>query len=77
MEVISHFSQQRFAKEVDYLVCAHVNMVFCNSVGVEILSSLFGTLHPLFFGLLRQLLAYERQPQSQAYISEDEGDFYY
>nr|XP_048294233.1 histo-blood group ABO system transferase-like [Myodes glareolus] len=77
MEVISLFSQERFAKEVDYLVCAHVNMVFCNSVGVEILSSLFGTLHPLFFEFPRQMLAYERQPQSQAYISEDEGDFYY
>ncbi|MEJ1286927.1 hypothetical protein NN561_017941 [Cricetulus griseus] len=77
MEVISYFSQQRFAKEVDYLVCAHVNIVFCNSVGVEILSSLFGTLHPLFFGLPRKSLAYERQPQSQAYISENEGDFYY
>ncbi|XP_051063630.1 histo-blood group ABO system transferase-like [Phodopus roborovskii] len=77
MEVISYFSQQRFAKEVDYLVCAHVNIVFCNSVGVEILSSLFGTLDPLFFGLPRKSLAYERQPQSQAYISENEGDFYY
>ncbi|XP_040591464.1 histo-blood group ABO system transferase-like [Mesocricetus auratus] len=77
MEAISYFSQGRFAKEVDYLVCAHVNIIFCNSVGVEILSSLFGTLHPLFFGLPRKSLAYERQPQSQAYISEDEGDFYY
>ncbi|XP_051018038.1 histo-blood group ABO system transferase-like [Acomys russatus] len=77
MKTISHFSQQRFTKEVDYLVYAHVNLIFCNPVGVEILSSLFGTLHPLFFGFPRKSLIYERQPQSQAYISEDEGDFYY
>ncbi|XP_059131795.1 histo-blood group ABO system transferase-like [Peromyscus eremicus] len=77
MQVISYFSQRRFAKEVDYLVCAYVNIIFCHSVGVEILSSLFGTLHQQFFGLPRELLAYERQPRSQAYISKDEGDFYY
>lgn len=77
MKMLSLFSQLRFVKEVDYLVCAHVNIIFCHSVGVEILSSLFGTLHPLFFGLPRESLVYERQPQSQAYISEEEGDFYY
>ncbi|XP_055474015.1 histo-blood group ABO system transferase-like [Psammomys obesus] len=77
MKMISLFSKRRFAKEVDYLVCAHVNIIFCHSVGVEILSSLFGTLHPLFFGFPRESLVYERQPQSQAYISGEEGDFYY
>lgn len=30
IEMTSHFSQQHFAKEVDYLVCAHVNIIFCN-----------------------------------------------
>lgn len=77
MEIISTFSWQRFIKEVDYLVCADVDIKFLNNVSVEILSSLFGTLHPGFFGLTRNTFAYERQPQSQAHIPEDEGDFYY
>ncbi|XP_053462152.1 histo-blood group ABO system transferase-like [Nycticebus coucang] len=77
MEVISNFSQQRFLREVDYLVCSDVDVKFNDHVGVEILSSLFGTLHPGYLGLQRESFAYERRPQSQAYIPEDEGDFYY
>nr|XP_014433165.1 histo-blood group ABO system transferase 1-like [Pelodiscus sinensis] len=46
-------------------------------VGVEILSNLFGTLHPGFYGAERQSFTYERRPASQAYVPHDEGDFYY
>uniref|UniRef100_F6RK40 ABO, alpha 1-3-N-acetylgalactosaminyltransferase and alpha 1-3-galactosyltransferase n=1 Tax=Equus caballus TaxID=9796 RepID=F6RK40_HORSE len=77
MEVISNFSEQHFYREVDYLVCADVDMKFTEHVGVEILASLFGTLHPGFYGLNRTNFPYERRPQSQAQIPEDEGDFYY
>ncbi|XP_012382125.2 LOW QUALITY PROTEIN: histo-blood group ABO system transferase 1-like [Dasypus novemcinctus] len=77
MEIISNFSEQRFLHEVDYLVCANVDMKFNDHVGVEILSSLFGTIHPGFFGLSRSFFSYERRPQSQAHIPKDEGDFYY
>ncbi|CAK7300217.1 Histo-blood group ABO system transferase [Vulpes lagopus] len=77
MEMISNFSQQRFHQEVDYLVCADVHMRFSDHVGVEILSSLFGTLHLRYYRLNRTDFPYERRPQSQAHISEDEGDFYY
>ncbi|XP_037675166.1 LOW QUALITY PROTEIN: histo-blood group ABO system transferase-like [Choloepus didactylus] len=77
MEMISNLSAQRFLHEVDYLVCADVNVKFSNHVGVEILSSLFGTLHPGFFGLTRSFFSYEHRPHSQAYIPESEGDFYY
>ncbi|EPY81166.1 histo-blood group ABO system transferase-like protein [Camelus ferus] len=48
MEMISNFIEQRFQQEVDYLVCADVDMVFS-----------------------------DHWPQSQAYIPEDDGDFYY
>ncbi|XP_069314217.1 histo-blood group ABO system transferase-like [Eulemur rufifrons] len=77
MQVISNFSQERFLGEVDYLVCTDVDMKFSDHVGVEILSSLFGTLHPDYYGTGRNNFAYERRPQSQAYIPGDEGDFYY
>uniref|UniRef100_G3T5B7 ABO, alpha 1-3-N-acetylgalactosaminyltransferase and alpha 1-3-galactosyltransferase n=1 Tax=Loxodonta africana TaxID=9785 RepID=G3T5B7_LOXAF len=77
MEMISSFSRQRFLREVDYLVCADVDMKFSDHVGVEILSSLFGTLHPGFYAADRQAFTYERRPLSQAYIPRDEGDFYY
>ncbi|XP_038193992.2 histo-blood group ABO system transferase 1-like [Arvicola amphibius] len=77
MEMISHFSERRFLHEVDYLVCADVDMKFRDHVGVEILSALFGTLHPGFYRSSRGAFTYERRPKSQAYIPRDEGDFYY
>uniref|UniRef100_A0A2K5QWW4 N-acetyllactosaminide alpha-1,3-galactosyltransferase n=1 Tax=Cebus imitator TaxID=2715852 RepID=A0A2K5QWW4_CEBIM len=77
MEMISDFCERRFLREVDYLVCADVDMKFSDHVGVEILSPLFGTLHPGFYGSSREAFTYERRPQSQAYIPKDEGDFYY
>uniref|UniRef100_A0ABK0LXJ1 Histo-blood group ABO system transferase 3 n=1 Tax=Rattus norvegicus TaxID=10116 RepID=A0ABK0LXJ1_RAT len=77
MEMISHFSEQRFQHEVDYLVCGDVDMKFSDHVGVEILSALFGTLHPGFYRSRRESFTYERRPKSQAYIPRDEGDFYY
>ncbi|XP_069333190.1 histo-blood group ABO system transferase isoform X2 [Eulemur rufifrons] len=77
MQMLSEAAEQRFLHEVDYLVCADVDMQFHDHVGVEILSSLFGTLHPGFYRRPRQAFTYERRPQSQAYIPWDEGDFYY
>ncbi|XP_012520155.1 PREDICTED: histo-blood group ABO system transferase isoform X1 [Propithecus coquereli] len=77
MQMLSDVAEQHFLHEVDYLVCADVDMQFHDHVGVEILSSLFGTLHPGFYGRPRQAFTYERRPQSQAHIPWDEGDFYY
>ncbi|XP_054357280.1 histo-blood group ABO system transferase isoform X2 [Pongo pygmaeus] len=77
MEMISDFCERRFLSEVDYLVCVDVDMEFRDHVGVEILTPLFGTLHPGFYGSTREAFTYERRPQSQAYIPKDEGDFYY
>ncbi|XP_051018036.1 histo-blood group ABO system transferase 1-like [Acomys russatus] len=77
MELISTYSTQRFHKEVAYLVCSDVDVNFQHDVGVEILSSLFATLHLSFYMVKRELFRYERRPESQAYIPKDEGDFYY
>ncbi|KAM9326694.1 histo-blood group ABO system transferase 1-like [Gastrophryne carolinensis] len=77
MEMIRDHSQQRFVNEVDYLVCVDVDMRFSDTVGVEILSELFGTLHPAFYDSQRSSFTYERRKESTAYIPIDEGDFYY
>ncbi|XP_066466670.1 histo-blood group ABO system transferase [Tiliqua scincoides] len=77
METIRNFSQQQFIHEVEYLVCVDVDMIFRHPVGVEILSELFGTLHPAFYFAERDIFTYERRPDSQAYIPPEEGDFYY
>ncbi|XP_054583204.1 histo-blood group ABO system transferase-like isoform X1 [Eptesicus fuscus] len=77
MQMISDFCERRFLREVDFLMCVDVDMRFRDHVGVEILSPLFGTLHPGFYGATRQAFTYERRPQSQAYIPPDQGDFYY
>uniref|UniRef100_A0A8C9HFA6 Uncharacterized protein n=1 Tax=Piliocolobus tephrosceles TaxID=591936 RepID=A0A8C9HFA6_9PRIM len=77
MEVIRNFPQQHFLREVDYLVCADVDMKFSDHVGVEILSSLFATIHPGFYRFHWDTFAYEHQPQSQAHIPDGKGDFYY
>ncbi|XP_045652611.1 LOW QUALITY PROTEIN: histo-blood group ABO system transferase-like, partial [Ursus americanus] len=78
MEMLSTFSRQRFQREVDYLVCADVDMRLSDHVGVEVLSSLFGTLHlGLLWAQSGPTSPMNGGPQSQAHIPEDEGDFYY
>ncbi|XP_060107466.1 histo-blood group ABO system transferase 1-like isoform X1 [Heteronotia binoei] len=77
MEMINHYSQQRFIHEVDFLVCVDVDMRFGDHVGVEILSEVFGTIHPGFYASERKVFTYERRPISEAFIPQDEGDFYY
>ncbi|KAB0384200.1 hypothetical protein FD755_006117 [Muntiacus reevesi] len=63
MEVIRNFTEQRFHEEVNYLVCANVDMKFSDHVGMEILSSLFGTLHSYFYELSRENFPHECRPQ--------------
>ncbi|KAG9469711.1 hypothetical protein GDO78_019827 [Eleutherodactylus coqui] len=77
MEMIRDHSLKRFINEVDYLVCVDVDMRFTDEVGVEILSDVFGTLHPGYFRAPRERFTYERRKASAAYIPPDEGDFYY
>lgn len=77
MEMISSHCEQRFLREVDFLVCLDVDMRFRDHMGVEILAPLFGVLHPGFYRAPRAAFTYERRPRSQAYIPPDQGDFYY
>ncbi|KAG8524350.1 Histo-blood group ABO system transferase 2 [Galemys pyrenaicus] len=77
MRLIGSFSRKRFHREVRHLVCADVDAKFSNHVGVEILSSLFGALHPGYLGRGLKSFQYERRPQSRAHIPKGQGNFYY
>ncbi|PWS21753.1 hypothetical protein DKP78_21945, partial [Enterococcus faecium] len=48
-----------------------------NRFGAEALGDLVATVHPWFYYLQRHQFTYERRKASQAYVSPNEGDFYY
>ncbi|XP_053325162.1 histo-blood group ABO system transferase 2-like [Spea bombifrons] len=77
MQVLTNLTRGELQTDVDYLVCADVDMVFADHVGVEILGERVATIHPGYF--LKQPLSfsYERRPISNAYIPYGDGDFYY
>ncbi|XP_075042184.1 histo-blood group ABO system transferase-like [Mixophyes fleayi] len=77
MQIIRDYTCEQYVNEVDYLVCADVDMKYTDHVGVEILSEVFGAIHPGFFMASRKDFTNERRPQSAGYIPHDEGDFYY
>ncbi|VCW84278.1 unnamed protein product [Gulo gulo] len=77
MAMVSRLCEQRFLREMDDLVCADVNMTFCDHVGMEILSPLFGTLHPSFHWVSLEDFSYQCRPLSQAHIPMDQGNIYY
>ncbi|XP_063792338.1 histo-blood group ABO system transferase-like [Pseudophryne corroboree] len=77
MQIIRDYTRERFVHEVDYLVCADVDMKFTDDVGVEILSEVFGTIHACFFTAQRKDFTNERRPESAGYVPFDEGDYYY
>ncbi|KAG8436830.1 hypothetical protein GDO86_007784 [Hymenochirus boettgeri] len=77
MQILVNLTNERLRDEIDYLVCADVDMVFNDHVGVEILGNLVATLHPGFFLSEPMHFPYERRPISEAYVPLGQGDFYY
>ncbi|KAM3915628.1 histo-blood group ABO system transferase 2-like [Leptodactylus fuscus] len=77
MEILTVYTKEYMPSEIDYLVCADVDMVFTDHVGVEILGDLVATIHPGYFLSEPESFTYERRPISAAYIPDGEGDFYY
>ncbi|MEE6495978.1 hypothetical protein FKM82_002189 [Ascaphus truei] len=77
MEALIKLTREQLPNEIDYLVCADVDMVFNDHVGVEILGDLVATVHPGYFLTEPARFPYERRPISKANIPHGEGDFYY
>lgn len=77
METISQHIAQRAHREVDYLFCVDVDMVFRNPWGPETLGDLVAAIHPGYFAAPRQQFPYERRHVSTAFVADGEGDFYY
>nr|XP_010344709.2 globoside alpha-1,3-N-acetylgalactosaminyltransferase 1 isoform X3 [Saimiri boliviensis boliviensis] len=77
METISQHIAKRAHREVDYLFCLDVNMVFRNPWGPETLGDLVAAIHPGYYTVPRQQFPYERRRVSAAFVADSEGDFYY
>ncbi|KAF6125096.1 hypothetical protein HJG60_009644 [Phyllostomus discolor] len=77
METISQHIAQRAYREVDYLFCVDVDMVFRNHWGPETLGDLVAAIHPSYYASPRQQFPYERRHVSTAFVADGEGDFYY
>lgn len=77
MEAISMHIVETAHREVDYLFCLDVDMLFYNSWGAETLGEMVAAIHPGYYTVPRSAFPYERRAISMAYISRSEGDFYY
>ncbi|XP_063449961.1 globoside alpha-1,3-N-acetylgalactosaminyltransferase 1 isoform X9 [Pan paniscus] len=77
METISQHIAKRAHREVDYLFCLDVDMVFQNPWGPETLGDLVAAIHPSYYAVSRQQFPYERRRVSTAFVADSEGDFYY
>ncbi|XP_003407451.1 globoside alpha-1,3-N-acetylgalactosaminyltransferase 1 isoform X2 [Loxodonta africana] len=77
METISQHIAKRAHREVDYLFCLDVDMVFRNPWGPETLGDLVAAIHPGYYAVSRPQFPYERRRVSTAFVEDNEGDFYY
>ncbi|XP_066466907.1 globoside alpha-1,3-N-acetylgalactosaminyltransferase 1-like [Tiliqua scincoides] len=77
MEIISRHIVEVAHREVDYLFCLDIDLVFYNSWGPETLGEMVAAIHPGYYKVPRASFPYERRRSSMAYISREEGDFYY
>ncbi|XP_055126514.1 globoside alpha-1,3-N-acetylgalactosaminyltransferase 1 isoform X3 [Symphalangus syndactylus] len=76
-ETISQHIAKRAHREVDYVFCLDVDMMFQNPWGPETLGDLVAAIHPSYYAVPRQQFPYERRRVSTAFVADSEGDFYY
>lgn len=67
----------RLFKNEDYLFYIDADMKIVDYINDEILEDTVTLLHPYYYKKTKQQFTYERNPISEAYISENEGKHYY
>lgn len=77
MEAINLHISETIHREVNYLFCLDIDMVFHGSWGPETLGEMVAAIHPGYYKVPSRMFPYERRKASAAYISSGEGDFYY
>lgn len=77
MEKLEKLIESRLVNEADYVFSLDVDTKFYGRWGAESLGRLIGVLHPGYYQTPREQFPYERRPESQAYIPNAEGDYYY
>ncbi|XP_051975348.1 globoside alpha-1,3-N-acetylgalactosaminyltransferase 1-like [Xyrauchen texanus] len=77
MGILEKLIKSELTDEINYVFCLDVDTKFYGRWGVETLGRLVAVRHPWFYDHPRYRFAYERNAESQAFISFDEGDYYY
>ncbi|XP_053863782.1 globoside alpha-1,3-N-acetylgalactosaminyltransferase 1 isoform X2 [Malaclemys terrapin pileata] len=77
MEAINRHIAEVSHREVNYLFCLDIDMVFHNPWGVETLGEMVAAMHPGYYNVPRSQFPYERRSSSAAFIPDRHGDFYY
>uniref|UniRef100_A0A8C8SNS7 Globoside alpha-1,3-N-acetylgalactosaminyltransferase 1 (FORS blood group) n=1 Tax=Pelusios castaneus TaxID=367368 RepID=A0A8C8SNS7_9SAUR len=77
MEAINRHIAEMSHREVNYLFCLDIDMVFYNPWGAETLGELVAAIHPGYYKVPRSQFPYERRSFSAAFIPDGQGDFYY
>ncbi|XP_062845215.1 globoside alpha-1,3-N-acetylgalactosaminyltransferase 1-like [Trichomycterus rosablanca] len=77
MEMIEKLIEEHLIHKAEYIFSLDVDCKFYGPWGAESLGDIVATLHPGYYGESRNKFPYERRPESQAYIRQEEGDYYY
>ncbi|XP_026851782.2 globoside alpha-1,3-N-acetylgalactosaminyltransferase 1-like isoform X2 [Electrophorus electricus] len=77
MEKLEKLIDTQMINEVDYIFSLDVDTKFYGHWGAETLGDIVAVIHPGYYSTPRDEFPYERRPESQAYIPQGMGDYYY